>query len=210
MKKRMIEVDGLTKRYGEQQVLQQVSFSVEEGEMLIVLGESGCGKSTLLRILAGLEKENSGSVKIQGELMSEKIPPNQRKIAMVFQEPALWNHMTVWKNITYGMKVQNRERVYHMMDILGIRELEKRYPEEISGGQAKRVALARAFAADREILLLDEPLSNIDEGTKKKILQYIAEEYVGEKTILYVTHSRMEADFFSCRRMEMEQGGRME
>ena len=188
-----IEVTNLCKRYS-QEVLKNFSLSVNEGEMVVLLGESGCGKSTFIRILAGLENADSGSVCLNGISMDERIPPNKRNIALVYQEPVLWNHMPVWKNIAYGMAKKDKNVIYELMDALEIGGLEKRFPEEISGGQAKRVALARALAADKGILLLDEPLSNIDEKTKLKNLEYLVQNYKDRKTILYVTHSKMEAD----------------
>ena len=193
-----IEVTNLCKRYS-QEVLKNFSLSVNEGEMVVLLGESGCGKSTFIRILAGLENADSGSVCLNGISMDERIPPNKRNIALVYQEPVLWNHMPVWKNIAYGMAKKDKNVIHELMDALEIGGLEKRFPEEISGGQAKRVALARALAADKGILLLDEPLSNIDEKTKLKNL-----EYLDRKTILYVTHSKMEADFLGCRQIRMD------
>ncbi len=202
----MIKISNVSKDYGEGAVLQAFSLEVALGEMVILLGESGCGKTTLLRILAGFEQADKGQIWLKGRLMEDNIAPNQRALAMVFQEPALWNHMSVLKNITYGMKEKNHQRVAEIMDALEIRGLEHRYPEELSGGQAKRVALARALAADREILLLDEPLSNIDEETKKKILAFIDKDYKGKKTILYVTHSKTEAEFFKCRQIRMDAG----
>ena len=171
---------------------------------MVLLGESGCGKSTFIRILAGLENADSGSVCLNGISMDERIPPNKRNIALVYQEPVLWNHMPVWKNIAYGMAKKDKNVIYELMDALEIGGLEKRFPEEISGGQAKRVALARALAADKGILLLDEPLSNIDEKTKLKNLEYLVQNYKDRKTILYVTHSKMEADFLGCRQIRMD------
>lgn len=202
----MIKIRNVSKDYGEGTVLQDFSLEMASGEMVILLGESGCGKTTLLRILAGFEQAGEGQIWIGGRLMEENIAPNQRELAMVFQEPALWNHMSVLKNITYGMKEKNHQRLAEIMDALEISGLEHRYPEELSGGQAKRVALARALAADREILLLDEPLSNIDAETKKKILAFLDKNYKGKKTILYVTHSKTEADFFNCRQIRMDAG----
>ena len=199
-----IEVTNLCKRYS-QEVLKNFSLSVNEGEMVVLLGESGCGKSTFIRILAGLENADSGSVCLNGISMDERIPPNKRNIALVYQEPVLWNHMPVWKNIAYGMAKKDKKVIYELMDALEIGGLEKRFPEEISGGQAKRVALARALAADKGILLLDEPLSNIDEKTKLKNLEYLVQNYKDRKTILYVTHSKMEADFLGCRQIRMDE-----
>ena len=198
-----IEVTNLCKRYS-QEVLKNFSLSVNEGEMVVLLGESGCGKSTFIRILAGLENADSGSVCLNGISMDERSPPNKRNIALVYQEPVLWNHMPVWKNIAYGMAKKDKKVIYELMDALEIGGLEKRFPEEISGGQAKRVALARALAADKGILLLDEPLSNIDEKTKLKNLEYLVQNYKDRKTILYVTHSKMEADFLGCRQIRMD------
>ena len=198
-----IEVTNLCKQYS-QEVLKNFSLSVNEGEMVVLLGESGCGKSTFIRILAGLENADSGSVCLNGISMDERIPPNKRNIALVYQEPVLWNHMPVWKNIAYGMAKKDKNVIYELMNALEISGLEKRFPEEISGGQAKRVALARALAADKGILLLDEPLSNIDEKTKLKNLEYLVQNYKDRKTILYVTHSKMEADFLGCRKIRMD------
>lgn len=198
-----IEVTNLCKQYS-QEVLKNFSLSVNEGEMVVLLGESGCGKSTFIRILAGLENADSGSVYLNGIFMDDRTPPNKRNIALVYQEPVLWNHMPVWKNIAYGMAKKDKKVIYELMDALEIGGLEKRFPEEISGGQAKRVALARALAADKGILLLDEPLSNIDEKTKLKNLEYLVQNYKDRKTILYVTHSKMEADFLGCRQIRMD------
>ena len=198
-----IEVTNLCKQYS-QEVLKNFSLSVNEGEMVVLLGESGCGKSTFIRILAGLENADSGSVYLNGIFMDDRTPPNKRNIALVYQEPVLWNHMPVWKNIAYGMAKKDKNVIYELMNTLEIGGLEKRFPEEISGGQAKRVALARALAADKGILLLDEPLSNIDEKTKLKNLEYLVQNYKDRKTILYVTHSKMEADFLGCRQIRMD------
>lgn len=198
-----IEVTNLCKQYS-QEVLKNFSLSVNEGEMVVLLGESGCGKSTFIRILAGLENADSGSVFLNGIFMDDRTPPNKRNIALVYQEPVLWNHMPVWKNIAYGMAKKDKNVIYELMNALEIGGLEKRFPEEISGGQAKRVALARALAADKGILLLDEPLSNIDEKTKLKNLEYLVQNYKDRKTILYVTHSKMEAGFLGCRQIRMD------
>ena len=175
----LLELDHVGLSYhtlaGEIPALSQISFSIQEGEFVSLVGPSGCGKSTFIRILAGLENADSGSVCLNGISTDERIPPNKRNIALVYQEPVLWNHMPVWKNIAYGMAKKDKTVIYELMDALEIGGLEKRFPEEISGGQAKRVALARALAADKGILLLDEPLSNIDEKTKLKNLEYLAD-----------------------------------
>ena len=124
--------------------------------------------------------------------MTEKIQPRERDVAVVFQEPTLWNHMTIRKNLMYGMKQKDDEAVQKIAEKLEIAELLDRYPEEISGGQAKRVSLARALLADKKYLLLDEPLSNVDRKTKDIILDYLSEEVIGKKSVIYVTHDAEE------------------
>ena len=124
--------------------------------------------------------------------MTEKIQPRERDVAVVFQEPTLWNHMTIRKNLMYGMKQKDDEAVQKIAEKLEIAELLDRYPEEISGGQAKRASLARALLADKKYLLLDEPLSNVDRKTKDIILDYLSEEVIGKKSVIYVTHDAEE------------------
>lgn len=203
----VIRVTGLTKAYGENTIFENLSFFVPENTSLAICGESGCGKTTLLRLIAGLDDSYEGEIRIEGRVMSAGIPPFARDIACVFQEATLWNHMTVYKNIAYGMKEKNRERksekVLEIARRLQIEEYLDRYPAEISGGQAKRVSLARAFASGRRILLLDEPLSNIDDATKAKVLDYIREFYCGGRTILYVTHDMSEAKALGCKAMTL-------
>ena len=156
----MIRMEKVTRSYGEHRVLEAFSLKIEKGEAVALVGKSGCGKTTLLRILAGLDRAYQGQVFIGGEPAEGK-EPWERRLAMVFQEPALWNHMTVEENILFPLGRKDRKgagaRVEHICEELGIGDLMKRFPGQISGGQAKRVSLARALASGKEILLLDEP-----------------------------------------------------
>ena len=188
----MIAVKNVGKAYGANTVFADVSFTVEDQKGMFLTGASGCGKTTLLRLIAGFDLDYTGEIRIDGRTMTEKIQPRERDIAAVFQEPTLWNHMTIRKNLMYGMKQKDDEAVQKIAEKLEIAELLDRYPEEISGGQAKRASLARALLADKKYLLLDEPLSNVDRKTKDIILDYLLEEVIGKKSVIYVTHDAEE------------------
>ena len=188
----MIAVKNVGKAYGANTVFADVSFMVEDQKGMFRTGASGCGKTTLLRLIAGFDLDYTGEIRIDGRTMTEKIQPRERDVAVVFQEPTLWNHMTIRKNLMYGMKQKDDEAVQKIAEKLEIAELLDRYPEEISGGQAKRASLARALLADKKYLLLDEPLSNVDRKTKDIILDYLSEEVIGKKSVIYVTHDAEE------------------
>lgn len=188
----MIAVKNVGKAYGANTVFADVSFMVEDQKGMFLTGASGCGKTTLLRLIAGFDLDYTGEIRIDGRTMTEKIQPRERDIAVVFQEPTLWNHMTIRKNLMYGMKQKDDEAVQKIAEKLEIADLLDRYPEEISGGQAKRASLARALLADKKYLLLDEPLSNVDRKTKDIILDYLSEEVIGKKSVIYVTHDAEE------------------
>lgn len=188
----MIAVKNVGKAYGANTVFADVSFTVEDQKGMFLTGASGCGKTTLLRLIAGFDLDYTGEIRIDGRTMTEKIQPRERDIAAVFQEPTLWNHMTIRKNLMYGMKQKDDEAVQKIAEKLEIADLLDRYPEEISGGQAKRASLARALLADKKYLLLDEPLSNVDRKTKDIILDYLSEEVIGKKSVIYVTHDAEE------------------
>lgn len=188
----MIAVKNVGKAYGANMVFADVSFTVEDQKGIFLTGASGCGKTTLLRLIAGFDLDYTGEIRIDGRTMTEKIQPRERDIAAVFQEPTLWNHMTIRKNLMYGMKQKDDEAVQKIAEKLEIADLLDRYPEEISGGQAKRASLARALLADKKYLLLDEPLSNVDRKTKDIILDYLSEEVIGKKSVIYVTHDAEE------------------
>lgn len=188
----MIEVQEIQKEFNGVKVLDGISFRVDDNNGLFIIGSSGCGKSTLLRIIAGFDYEYSGEISINGKKIDKKLSPNQRDIGIVFQDPTLWNHMTVKQNVSYGMMYKREERILEVVNGLQIEHLLHKYPEEISGGQAMRVSLARALLSDKGNLLLDEPLSNVDVQTKQIIMDYLRKNYCNSKCIIYVTHDRGE------------------
>ena len=181
-----------------------ISIDVSPGEFLVLLGPSGCGKTTLLRSIAGLEQPDAGTIAIRGKTVFEAgrldVPPERRRLSMIFQSYALWPHMTAYKNVAYPL--QNRrlkkreisERVGRVFELVGIPELQHSYPGQMSGGQQQRVALARALAGDADLILFDEPLSNVD----AKVREQLRFELLGMQrdlgfAALYVTHDQAEA-----------------
>lgn len=194
-----IRFDEVSKSYGETEVVKSLNFTIREGERLILLGPSGCGKSTTLRMIAGLEPLTTGDLYMGGERVND-VPSGQRDIAMVFQNYALYPHMTVWQNITYGLRVQRvpkdevKKRANEAVRMLKLEGYEDRLPKDLSGGQRQRVALARAIVKQSQYFLLDEPLSNLDaklRATARKELVNIHEAY--RQTFVYVTHDQVEA-----------------
>ena len=200
----MIRATKLTKYFDEQQIFEDVSFEVGENTGLFITGPSGCGKTTLLRILAGFDTDYTGNIIIDGTEIAKELEPRNRNIAIVFQETTLWNHMSVEQNISYGMKIKDKKELEMVAQKLQIAELLKKYPEEISGGQAKRVSLARALLSGKKNLLLDEPLSNVDPKTKEIILEFLRQEYLDKKCVLYITHDRDEIGSLPFDVMEMK------
>jgi ABC-type Fe3+/spermidine/putrescine transport system ATPase subunit len=215
----MIELKGITKSFStpkdsvsDNRVLAGIDLIIETGEFFCLLGPSGCGKTTLLRMIAGLEKPDVGTVHVGGRNITD-MPPHKRGCAMVFQNYALWPHLTVGENIVYGLAVQKKNR----LDIQ--RSLEKsltnyqlqglagRYPHQLSGGQQQRVALARAMALDPMALLMDEPLSNLDAALRKTIRRDLLEFHRRTgSTVLYVTHDQEEALALADRMAVMQEG----
>lgn len=203
-----LEVIQLTKKFADQTVLDDVSFSVKPEQHTVILGPSGCGKSTLLRIITGLLAPDSGEIVITGKVVSSAnkilIQPHLRNIGMVFQDLALWPNLTVLKNITLALSSKNisslviKEKAWDALEMCGIASLASRKPAEISGGQQQRVALARAIVLKPEYLLLDEPFSGLDLVTKHELMEELA--ILSEKqniTIVLVTHDPFEATFFA-------------
>jgi sulfate transport system ATP-binding protein len=194
-----IEARNVSKRFGDFVALDDVSVAVESGSLTALLGPSGSGKSTLLRVIAGLETPDSGEVFISGE-EATAVAPQKRGIGFVFQHYAPFTHMTVWDNVAFGLTIRRRPkaeisaRVTELLELVGLNGLGKRYPSQLSGGQRQRMALARALAAEPEVLLLDEPFGALDARVRKELREWLLrlhdEMHV---TTIFVTHDQEEA-----------------
>ncbi len=194
-----VTLKNVVKRFGNVEVLKGISFHVNDGEMFFLLGPSGCGKTTTLRIIAGFYVPDEGEVYFGDKLMNN-VPPHKRNIGMVFQNYALWPHMKVYDNIAYGLKLRGlpkREidkRVREVLKLVKLEGHEDKYPSQLSGGQQQRVALARALVVEPEVLLLDEPLSNLDAKLRIEMRREIRRIQKELKiTAIYVTHDQSEA-----------------
>ncbi|HEX9419156.1 MAG TPA: ABC transporter ATP-binding protein, partial [Methylomirabilota bacterium] len=209
-------IKGLSKRYGDVAAVRSLDLQVKPGELVALLGPSGCGKTTTLRLVAGFLKPESGEIWVGDRCLSSAasvIPPERRRMAMIFQSYALWPHMTVAQNVAYGLRfngVARAERDRRMRDMLRVVQLEgygSRYPGELSGGQQQRVAVARALVVEPEMLLLDEPLSNLDANLREEMRFEIRRlhETFGITT-LYVTHDQAEAMVISDRVAVLQSG----
>jgi len=212
----MLSVISLKRKFGNVQAVDGVDLDVHSGEIMALLGPSGCGKTTTLRCIAGLEKPDSGEIWIDGKLVSSKnvfLPPEKRNIGMVFQSYALWPHMTVFNNIAYPLKIRKfpkneiRLRVNEMLEMVGLKEMAERYPHQLSGGQQQRVALARAIVYQPRLLLLDEPLSNLDAKLREQ-MRYELRQLLKDIgiTAVYVTHDQEEAFVIADRITIMNAG----
>ena len=176
----IIRVEDVSKSYGSRSILNNLSLTIKKGECFTLLGPSGCGKTVLLRLIAGFESPDAGRIYLDDTLVTDpaaqvEVPPENRGIGLVFQDYAVWPHMTVFDNVGYPLKIAKRpkeeirERVMEMVEIVGMKGLEKRLPSELSGGQQQRVALARALVGKPALLLLDEPLSNLDANLREEM-----------------------------------------
>ncbi|HXQ49931.1 MAG TPA: ABC transporter ATP-binding protein [Stellaceae bacterium] len=214
----VLRIRGLVKTYGAVRAVDDVSFDLRAGEVLTLLGPSGCGKSTTLRMIAGLEQPDGGEVWVRGRLVASAakqimVPPEGRKVGLVFQSYAIWPHMTVADNIAYPLKVRRIDRdtiaakVADIIRLVKLDGLAGRVPNELSGGQQQRVALARALVYEPDLLLLDEPLSNLDSVLRKEMrAQLKALQSRLATTVLYVTHDQEEAMSLSSRVVVMNHG----
>ncbi|NOX16240.1 MAG: sn-glycerol-3-phosphate ABC transporter ATP-binding protein UgpC [Epsilonproteobacteria bacterium] len=208
-----LNIKNVIKNYNnEDNIIKNLSLKVEKGEFLVIVGPSGCGKSTLLRMIAGLEDINSGEIEINGKIINN-VPPADRNIAMVFQNYALYPHMNVEKNLSYGLK--NRKipkaeiatRVKDISKLLQIEDLLKRKPSELSGGQRQRVAMGRAIIREPKIFLFDEPLSNLDAKLRTQMRIEIRKLHDKLKiTSVYVTHDQIEAMTLADRIVVLNSG----
>ncbi|WP_019140326.1 ABC transporter ATP-binding protein [Noviherbaspirillum massiliense] len=194
-----VQIQAVQKYFGSTQVIRGVDIDIDDGQFAVLVGPSGCGKSTLLRMLAGLEEISEGEIAIGGRVVNN-MQPKERDIAMVFQNYALYPHMTVFDNMAFSLllarsdKASIRQRVEKAADILGLKDLLDRYPRQLSGGQRQRVAMGRAIVRDPQVFLFDEPLSNLDAKLRVQMRTEIKEMHQRLKTTsVYVTHDQIEA-----------------
>ncbi|MBX6341328.1 MAG: ABC transporter ATP-binding protein, partial [Thermomicrobiaceae bacterium] len=198
-------IEHLTKRYGAVLAVDDVSLTVPSGHLVSLLGPSGCGKTTTLNCIAGLERPDAGRIRAGDFVLTDiarglVLPPERRRLGMVFQSYALWPHMTVFDNLAFGLRLHKvpgqeiRRRVGEALELVGLAGMEGRYPFQLSGGQQQRVALARAIVGEPEVLLLDEPLSNLDAKVREQARFWLREfqQRLGITTV-YVTHDQAEA-----------------
>jgi len=211
-----IRLEKLCKQYGEAAALRGVTLTIEHGELLAILGPSGCGKTTTLQLLAGFLAPDAGEIWADDRLISSAnrvVPPERRRMSLVFQSYALWPHLNVFQNIAFGLEmlrlpsVQIKKRVSSILEMVNLSGYEKRYPHELSGGQQQRVALARAVVVEPDTLLLDEPLSNLDANLREQMRFEIRR--IHERTriaTIYVTHDQSEALVIADRIAVMNRG----
>ena len=199
----IINIKNINVSYGKNHVLKDVNIDIQEKDFFTFLGPSGCGKTTLLRLIAGFEQSQSGELLIAGKEVS-KLNPWERDVGLVFQNYALWPHMTVFKNISFGLeekkvpKNEINDRVDEVLELVGMQELKHRYPYQLSGGQQQRVALARTIVVRPKVLLLDEPLSNLDAKLRNQMRVELLELHNKlQITTIFVTHDQEEANSIS-------------
>ncbi len=207
-----VSFSNIKKSYGDVDIIRGVSLTVESGEFLVLVGPSGCGKSTLLRIVAGLEEITSGDVSIGARVVND-VPPRERGVAMVFQSYALYPHMSVRENLEFGLKIRKesaeliKDRVETAAKMLGITDYLDRLPKQLSGGQRQRVAIGRAIVRQPDVMLFDEPLSNLDASLRTQMrveLKKLHHELGA--TMIYVTHDQVEAMTLADRIVVLNQG----
>lgn len=214
------EIRNIVMDFNGFKALNDISLKIQDGEFIAILGPSGCGKTTLLRLLAGFNHPTSGEIRIGDQVVANRdyvLPPNERFISMVFQSYALWPHMSVRKNVEFPIKNSKfvspeirsncDRRVRELIEMVGLTGMEKRLPAQLSGGQRQRVALARALAVNPDLLLMDEPLSNLDTELRVEMRREIKELHQKTKvTVVYVTHDQSEALALADRIVVMNHG----
>jgi iron(III) transport system ATP-binding protein len=207
-----VSIQNLSKRFGRTSVLKGVSLEIQDQELFFLLGPSGCGKTTLLRIIAGFYQPDSGELRF-GDRQMGSLPPHRRNTGMVFQNYALWPHMTVFENVAYGLEVravsagEKKERVARALAIVQMGSYADRTPNQLSGGQQQRVALARALVINPDVLLLDEPLSNLDARLRLEMREEIRRIHAQTRiTTIYVTHDQKESLSLADRIAVMREG----
>lgn len=199
----MLRLDKISKAFGTEAVIRDVSLGIEREKSLVILGPSGCGKTTLLRLIAGFDRPDDGTITINGEIVSspEKIvPPHRRNLGFVFQDLALWPHMTVGQNVEFGLRAkrlaagQRHELVSAVLEQVSLNGQRSRYPGQLSGGERQRVALARAIVGEPKLILFDEPLSNLEPTLRRDLCSMVRDMNCSRHlTSVYVTHNRTEA-----------------
>jgi iron(III) transport system ATP-binding protein len=213
-----VELIQLGKNFGAEAAVRNVSLAVAQGEFVTLLGPSGCGKTTTLRCIAGLERPDAGEIRIGGTLVASAergiyLDPEDRNIGMVFQSYAVWPHMTVFDNVAYGLRVRRapaavvRQRTTRALELVGLAPLAGRYATKLSGGQRQRVALARAIVYEPQVVLFDEPLSNLDAKLREQMrFELVRLQHEVGITSIYVTHDQSEALVMSDRVVVMDKG----
>lgn len=214
-----VQIESISKRYASKSVLAGLSLDIHDGECFTLLGPSGCGKTVLMRLIAGFESPDTGTISIGGEPVASAatgllLPPDRRGLGMVFQDYAVWPHMNVFDNVGYPLKLagtptgQLRERTLRVLGLVGLNGLHERFPSQLSGGQQQRVALARALVSEPRLLLLDEPLNNLDANLREEMrFEIKALQRKLGITILYVTHDQEIALGISDRLAVMDEHG---
>ena len=208
-----IQINSLNKSFGKTRVVRDITLSIKSRSFTVIVGPSGCGKSTLLRMIAGLEKIDSGEIKIAGKSVND-LPPKDRDIAMVFQSYALYPHMTVFNNMAFGLKLEKKskseieKRVKEASRILQIENLLDRKPKQLSGGQRQRVAIGRAITRNPKVFLFDEPLSNLDAALRVATRIELANlhDSMPDATMVYVTHDQVEAMTLASQIVVLSEG----
>jgi ABC-type Fe3+/spermidine/putrescine transport system ATPase subunit len=214
----ILRLDGLSKDFGGVRAVERVSLEIEKGEIFTLLGSSGCGKTTVLRMIAGLERPDEGEIWLRGRLVASAasgvfLSPNKRNLGMVFQSYAIWPHMTVFENVAYPLRLrrlgaaQVREKVASVLDLVGLAGLEERRATALSGGQQQRLAICRSLVYEPDVLLLDEPFSNLDAKLREQMrleLKLLHQRL--NVTVLFVTHDQLEALSLSDRIAVMRDG----
>jgi multiple sugar transport system ATP-binding protein len=207
-----VSLQRVVKKYGDVEAVRAIDLDIPDNEFVVLVGPSGCGKSTTLRMIAGLEELTSGDIRIGGEVVND-LPPKDRDIAMVFQNYALYPHMTAFENMSFGLRLRKlpkseiKQRVEHAARILDITELLERRPKALSGGQRQRVAMGRAIVRNPKVFLFDEPLSNLDAKLRVQMRTEIKRVHQKVKTTtVYVTHDQVEAMTLADRVVVMNNG----
>ena len=212
----IVSLKGLTKKFAETAAVKDLDLEIGDGEFVSLLGPSGCGKTTTLRLIAGFLQPEQGEIRVNQQVISSPsllVPPERRNMSMIFQSYAVWPHMTVFQNVAYGLKFkklssnESEKKVERLLQLVHLETLRGRYPAELSGGQQQRVALARALVVEPQILLLDEPLSNLDANLREEMrfeIRRLHEEF--RITTIYVTHDQAEAMVTSDRIAVMHLG----